>query len=107
MRAVATPEREGPYPVGPLDVLWHLVNFFAPAFGVGLLTPLLAKLLWRRGLHGVGWLRLAVWATACSALVLVVGLVYFGSDGKMATYGAMVIACAASLWWAGFGMRRR
>jgi len=93
--------------VGPVDVFWHLLNFFAPAFGVGLLTPLLAKLLWRRGLQGVGWPRLAVWATACSALVLTLGLIYFGSDGKMATYGAMLVACALSLWWVGFGMRRR
>jgi hypothetical protein len=93
--------------VGPVDVFWHLLNFFAPAFGVGLLTPLMAKLLWRRGLSGVGWPQLAIWATGCSALVLTLGLIYFGSDGKMATYGAMLVACALSLWWVGFGMRRR
>ncbi len=93
--------------MGPLDLFWHLLNFFAPAFGVGLLTPLMAKLLWRRGLTGVSWPRLAIWATACSALVLTLGLIYFGSDGKMATYGAMLVACALSLWWVGFGMRRR
>ena len=42
-----------------------------------------------------------------AALVLTLGLIYFGSDGEMATYGAMLVACALSLWWVGFGMRRR
>ena len=28
-----------------------------------------------------------------------------GRDGKMATYGAMVLACATSLWWTGFVRR--
>ena len=98
---------KGQQRVGPLDALWHLLNFFAPAFGVGLLTPLIAKLLWRRGLKGVGWSRLAIWATACSALVLMLGLIYFGADGRIATYGAMVLACALSLWWFGFGIGRR
>ena len=46
-------------------------------------------------------------ATAGSALMLIAGLVFFGRDGKMATYGAMVLGCALSLWWVGFGPRRR
>jgi hypothetical protein len=35
---------------------------------------------------------------AASAL----GLVAFEHDGKMATYAAMVVACALALWWRGF-----
>ena len=93
--------------MGPTDVLWHLLNFFVPALGVGVAASLMTKLLWRRELKGVSWSRLCVWATACGAIVLFVGLIVFGHDGKMATYGAMVIACAATLWWVGFGPRRR
>jgi len=93
--------------VGPIDAFWHLLNFFAPAVGVGLLAGGLAKLLWRRELKGVAWMRLAGWAAAASAAVLVAGLVVFGHDGKMATYGAMVMACALTLWWVGFGPLRR
>ena len=92
--------------MGPIDALWHLLNFFAPAFGVGLLTAMMAKLLWRRSLKGASLQRLGAWAVASSALVLLVGLVVFGRDGKMLTYGAMVFACALSVWWAGFGPRR-
>lgn len=93
--------------MGPIDALWHLLNFFAPAVGVGVLTALMAKLLWRRSLKSASLKRLMIWATAGSALALLTGLVVFGRDGKMATYGAMVLACALSVWWAGFGPRRR
>ncbi len=93
--------------MGPIDALWHLLNFFAPALGVGVLTALMAKLLWRSSLKSASLKRLGFWAVAGSALALLAGLVVFGRDGKMLTYGAMVLACALSVWWAGFGPRRR
>ena len=92
--------------MGPLDALWHLLNLFAPALGVGLLTSTVAKLLWRRELKAIAWTRLSVWACSVSALTLLAGLVVFGRDGKMASYGAMLAACALSLWWRGFLARR-
>ncbi|HEY1392205.1 MAG TPA: hypothetical protein VFV25_02455 [Methylibium sp.] len=91
--------------MGPLDALNHLVNFFMPALGVGLISALLAKLLWYRSLKGVGWLRLAGWSTAACALVSVVGLVLSGRDGRMLTYVAMAAGCALALLWAGWGRR--
>lgn len=91
----------------PLDAFWHLLNFFSPAVGVGLLSAGFAKLLWRRELKPVRWMRLALWATTGCAIVLVAGLVVFGHDGKMATYAAMVGVCALTLWLVGFGPLRR
>ena len=91
----------------PIAAFWHLSNFFAPAVGVGLMAAALAKLLWWRELRAARWSRLALWASAACAAVLVAGLVVFGRDGKMLTYGAMLVACAAALWWAGFGAARR
>jgi hypothetical protein len=88
--------------LGPIDALWHLLNFFAPAIGVGLLAPMFAKLLWRRDLKVVTWRRLSVWTTGCCAAVLIAGLVLFGHDGKIATYAAMVATCALTMWWIGF-----
>lgn len=93
--------------MGPLDALWHLLNFLVPAFGVAALAAAGAKLLWRRDLAGVSWRRLAAWAFVASAVVLVAGLAIFGRDGKMATYGGLILASAAALWWAGFGPGRR
>jgi hypothetical protein len=92
--------------MGMLDGLWHLLNFFAPALAVGALAAGLTKLVWYRELKTVTWARLAAWAVVTGAGVLVAGLVLTGRDGKMATYGAMVVGIALSLWWAAFGPHR-
>jgi hypothetical protein len=91
--------------MGPLDALWHLANFFAPAFGVALITTALAKLVWRRELAGAGWGRLFGWSLGAGALALISGLVAFGRDGRMTTYGVLVVVTALVLWWAGFARR--
>jgi hypothetical protein len=90
-----------------LQVLWHVGNLFVPALGLGVVAASLSKLLWRRELQAVRWQRLAGPASAASAAVVLAGLVIFGRDGRMATYGAMVLACAITLWWQGFGPGRR
>jgi glucose-6-phosphate-specific signal transduction histidine kinase len=92
--------------VSPIDALIHLVNFFLPAVVVAALAAALAKLMWRRELKSVAWRRLAVWAAIAAAAALVTGLLLFGRDGKMATYGLMLLTCAAALAWAGWGPRR-
>jgi hypothetical protein len=86
----------------PLDLVWHLGGFFAPAVGTGLIAATLAKLIWRRALGGVTWRRLVLAAVPSSAVVLMVGILLGGRDGRMSTYAAMVVACAVALWWAGF-----
>ena len=93
--------------MGPLDAFWHLANLFLPALGLGAIAAALAKLLWRRELAAVAWRRLAGPAALAAAGVTAVGLVLFGRDGKMATYAAMVVACALMLWWRGWGPGRR
>ena len=87
--------------MGPIDALWHVLNFFGPAIGVGLIASGLCKLLWRRSLRAVTFRRLALWAVAAGAVALVAGLALFGRDGRMATYGLLVMACATALWWGG------
>ena len=86
----------------PSDAFWHLTNFFAPAVVLGAIAAALTKLLWWRELGGVGFVRLWAWASAAGAITAVIGLVVFERDGRIATYVAMVLACAAALWWAGF-----
>jgi hypothetical protein len=90
--------------VGVMDVVWHGLNFFAPAAAVGLLTASGVKLLWWRSLRGVGWLGLSLAASIACAAGLVAGLLIFGRDGKMATYGLMLLLCTLSVAW--FGLRR-
>jgi hypothetical protein len=91
--------------MGPLDALWHALNFFAPALGVAALAASAAKLLWRHELATVRWHRLALWGAAAGMVALIGGLVAFGRDGKMATYAALVVATALALWLAGFVRR--
>ncbi len=92
--------------MGPLDALGHLANLFLPALMLGALSAAAAKLAWRRSLARVSWRHLApVTCAACAATALA-GLVLLGRDGAMATYAAMVTACAFTLWWRGFGPGR-
>jgi hypothetical protein len=91
--------------MGPLDALWHLLNFVAPALGVALVSSALAKLVWRRELAQAPWQRLIGWSAVAGVLALAGGLVAFGRDGRMATYGALVVCSALALWFAGFVRR--
>jgi hypothetical protein len=93
--------------MGTLDAAWHLLNFILPALGVGLTTAAAAKLLWGRELKAQRWQRLAGYACGGGLAALVGGLIAFGRDGAMATYGLLVLFSAAALWWAGFGPGRR
>lgn len=88
--------------VSAFDALNHLFNFVLPALVVGPLGAALAKAVWRSELRAVRWRRLALWATAAGVLTVFGGLVVFGRDGMMQTYGAMVVASALALLWAGF-----
>ncbi len=87
--------------MGPLDALWHLLNFFAPAVGVGVITTALARLVWWRELRPAGFMRLSLWTSAGCTVGLVAALVIFGRDGKMAGYALMLAGGSLSLWWAG------
>lgn len=93
--------------MGAIDAFWHVVNLLAPAVGIALVAACMARLLWWRQLKPVSWRRLVAWPAALSALVIVAGLLVSGRDGRITTYMAMVLACAAGLWWAGWGGRSR
>jgi hypothetical protein len=89
--------------MNPLDLFWHLANFFLPALGLGLLAPVLAKLLWRRTLRQRAYWRLAAWSGTAAAAALLAGVLVLERDGRMGTYAAMTLASALALWWAAFG----
>jgi hypothetical protein len=91
----------------PIDAVLHALNLFAAAAGVGALSAGAVKLLWRRELAGVPWLRLVAWSAGAAAVATLAGLVVGGRDGRMGTYAAMVAASAAALGWAAFGPGRR
>ena len=80
----------------------HLLNFLAPAAVVAVLLVLLVR-LFSRFLVSKRLVAQAIWAQAATifivnVIVLMAGLVFFGNDGKMATYAAMVLAAAICQW---------
>jgi hypothetical protein len=92
--------------MGFFDAFNHLANLFLPALGLAAIASGLARLLWRHELAGVRWLQLFGPAALASVVATLAGLVLQGRDGRMATYAAMVLACASALWWRGFGPGR-
>jgi hypothetical protein len=82
------------------DASWHLLGLFLPALTTAAIAASAAKLLWRAELRRIGWLRLLVWTAAAGSLALLGGLLLLGRDGRIASYGTMVVAAALVLWWA-------
>lgn len=84
--------------MGVFNLLNHLINFALPAVAVGLLLPTLIRFsamgrqakagFWSQGLVNV----------IAGLLVLAAGLWFWGNDGKLSTYMAMVAVCASSQW---------
>jgi hypothetical protein len=83
--------------MGPIDLFVHVCGFLAPAAFLALVLPPSTRLL-LRGARGPAWPWQALGVFAAAAAVLALGLWYFGRDGKMATYAAVVVAAAAAQW---------
>ncbi|RZL90671.1 MAG: hypothetical protein EOP82_15115 [Variovorax sp.] len=81
------------------DLLIHLLNFAAPAFFVALSLAVLFRLLMRKRSAATGLGMQIVLNFLAGLLVLAAGLWFFGRDGRMATYAAMVAVCGTVQWW--------
>ena len=91
--------------MAPIDLFIHLLNFVAPALWLALLVPLTSRIfMGKRPLALVFPKQVAI-NFIVSATVLVLGLWFFGRDGKMATYTAMVLISATSQWLVAHGWR--
>jgi hypothetical protein len=82
----------------PLSVLAHLAGFVAPALGVGLLLWAGLRIR-RKGRPGFGASAQLLVLCAAGAAVLLAGVVFFGRDGKIATYAALVLVQGTLAWW--------
>jgi hypothetical protein len=92
--------------MAPADLLVHLLSFLAPAIAVGLMVALAAPLLRGRQAGFRRWWVQAAINSIAGALVLAAGLWWWGVDGKMATYAALVVAIATCQWVFGRTARR-
>lgn len=80
----------------------HLLNLVLPAAAVALLLVLATQLmggLFRSKMPlAQTWYAQAAIVFVVNVVVLVAGLVFFGHDGKMLTYAAMVAGAAVCQW---------
>ena len=82
------------------EALGHLANFVWPALGTAILAASVAKFVWRRELQRAPWWQMTAAAAMAGLAALLAGLFVLGEDGRMATYGLLVLAETAALgWW--------
>jgi energy-converting hydrogenase Eha subunit A len=83
----------------PLDGFIHLLSFMAPAFAVALLVAFVGGLLLPRQSQSRSWWAQAAINFAAGLVAFGAGLWYFGVDGKMASYAALIFAVASCQWF--------
>lgn len=84
--------------MGPFDLLNHVLNFMAPAAWVAVMVSVVAWIFMpKRPSAQSRCAQVAINFVFCLA-ALVLGLLLFGRDGKMATYAAMALSVATSQW---------
>jgi hypothetical protein len=79
------------------DVFWHVMNFVLPAWVLALGVTAWGSFQYRRQAQ-VRWLWRWLLNSLAGGCVLVGGLVLTGHDGKMATYGVLILVCATVEW---------
>ncbi|MBI2750651.1 MAG: hypothetical protein HYX43_15365 [Burkholderiales bacterium] len=91
--------------MGSLDQLYHLANFLAPAIAVGVLLALVGPLVTKKSPLAPGFIAQTAINCIAGAVALGLGLWFFGRDGKMASYCALLVIAASSQWAGGRGWR--
>jgi len=80
-------------------LVWHVAGLLAPALFVAAALTALAPLFDRPMPPARVMLRRLAVNFMVGAAVLLAGLALTGRDGKMATYAALALACAAAQAW--------
>lgn len=80
----------------------HLLNFVLPAAAVALLLVLSSRIFGgifrsQKPMAATWWAQAAI-VFAVNVAVLAAGLLFFGHDGKMLAYAAMVAGAALCQW---------
>ena len=84
--------------MGLLDLIDHLLNFVAPAIFVAAALALFGRFYMKKVPYALAIHAQFAINMGAGVLTLVAGLWFFGRDGKMATYVALVVAIALAQW---------
>jgi 4-amino-4-deoxy-L-arabinose transferase-like glycosyltransferase len=82
--------------MGFLDLVNHLANFLAPALAVALVLAFVGPFLMPKRPGAQAFTAQVAINFVAGAVALVLGLWFFGNDGKMATYAAMLLLSSAA-----------
>lgn len=80
------------------DIFLHFFNFVAPALVMAVMLPGIGRLLMGRNHALPRWWLQVVLNALVGMLTLGLCFWFFGRDGKMAAYGALVLAMSCSQW---------
>lgn len=83
------------------QLLRHFAGFLAPAVLVAVLVAGAARIVLPPAARPRSWWMAVALNTLAGALVLAAGLWFFGRDGKIATYAALVVVVASVQWLSG------
>jgi amino acid transporter len=89
-----------------LDILNHLFSFAAPALFLALIMPMLARLVFRKRSATLAWWVQATAHFVVGLGVLVGGVWWLERDGRMLTYGALIVTAASTQWLLSLSWRR-
>ena len=84
--------------MGFAELLFHTLNFLAPAFWLGLGLAVLAPVLMKNSQRVRAWWSQFALNFIAGAAALSLGLALLGRDGKMLSYAGLVLACTTTQW---------
>lgn len=76
----------------------HALNFLAPALWLALMLPVASLIFMKNRPAALKISTQVALLFVVGVVVVVIGLVVFGRDGKMLTYLALVLATATGQW---------
>ncbi|MGN1056986.1 MAG: hypothetical protein ACI4QS_09775 [Comamonas sp.] len=89
-----------------IDFINHLLNFMLPAAFLGVLLAVGARWVWRKETHLLPWWQMASVNFLLGVLILALGLVLSGHDGRMGVYACLVLGMASCQWLMSMGWKR-
>lgn len=88
------------------DIIFHVLNFIAPALALALLMPLLSRIFVKKTVFLLPWWAQVLANAVVGVLALSASLWWLGRDGKMLGYALLVLAVATTEWVMVRGWRR-
>lgn len=84
--------------MNPLTLLNHLLNFVAPAAALAVMLVVGSQIFMRKVVQRHSWPAQIALLFMVGCAVLAAGDLLLGSDGRMLTYAALVLAAASCQW---------